>query len=124
MSAGTLSVAAGAALAALAFAGCCHSRVSTRGDRIMCDVDNSCLLVLNLIPLVSGDPDSPDECVGFEDTTTLANNLRMINRELVRHRADAVRELTSFRTEERVFFFLLKRSTLHSSAELVRNPSK
>ena len=80
--------------------------------------------MLNLIPIVSGDPDSPDECVGFEDTTTLANNLRMINRELVRHHADAVRELTSFRTEERVFFFLLKRSTLHSSAELVRNPSK
>ena len=124
MSAGALSAAVGAALAALAFAGCCHSRVSTRGDRIMCDVDNSCLLVLNLIPIVSGDPDSPDECVGFEDTTTLANNLRMINRELVRHRADAVRELTSFRTEERVFFFLLKRSTLHSSAELVRNSSK
>jgi len=115
---------AAAAFAGLVCFGCCHSRVSTCGDRIMCDVENSCLLVFDYIPICSGDPDNPSECIGFEDTTTLSNNLCMINRELVRQHADAIRELTSFRTEEQVFFFLLKRSTLHSSAELVRNPKK
>lgn len=112
-------------LSACLFAsGCCAVRVSTKGDRTLCDADNSCLLVCNVIPLFSGDPKYPNknECIGFENTTTVSNNLVLINRERMRHKADALRDVTSFRTEEQVFFFLLKRSTLHTSAEFVYLP--
>lgn len=108
------------------FAGCCSYRVSSVGNRTMCDIDNSCLLVFVGLPVFSGDPDHPneDECVAFTDTTTLSNNLSIAYRAMSRHGANALHNVTSFRTEEQVFFFLLKRSTLHTSAELVKTPLK
>ena len=108
------------------FAGCCSYRVSSVGGRTMCDVDNSCLLVFVGLPVFSGDPDHPneDEGVAFTDTTTLSNNLAIAYRAMARNGATSLHNVTSFRTEEQVFFFLLKRSTLHTSAELVKAPVK
>lgn len=108
------------------FAGCCSYRVSTVGDRTMCDIDNSCLLVFVGLPVASGDPEHPNEneSVAFTDTTTLSNNLSIAYRAMSRHGANALHNVTSFRTEEQFFFFLLKRSTLHTSAELVKTPVK
>ncbi len=90
----------------------------------MCVVDNTCLQAFGFIPLVSGDVDSPDDdgMVLFRDTTTVANNVRLVERAMRGRRATGLRNLTSYRTDEQILIFLLKRTTLRSSAELVQEP--
>lgn len=105
----------------LALTGCYSVHVSDEGGRKMCLAGNSCLLLFDFIPIVSGDVDSAydSDFVFWRDTTTVANNLRLVERAMQNERATSWRDTASFRTDESVLVFLLKRTTLWTSAELV-----
>lgn len=103
--------------------GCYSVRLSNEGGRQMCTVENSCLKILGFIPVGSGDIDSPYEkdWVCFEDTTTLFNNIRLVERAMEKTRSTGILSATTYRSDEQVIIFLLKRSTLHTSVELTKN---
>ena len=55
----------------------------------------------------------------FTQTTTLANNVRMLDWAVTERNATGVRDVTTFTTDESVLFILFKRHTIHTSAELI-----
>lgn len=113
-------MAASFAAVALAMAGCTSVRVSHVGHT-MVDVENNGWFLFNLIPLASGDTDNPESriCKLFQNSVTLDNNIDLINYAMTREGAVGVRDLVSYSTDEYVLFVLLKRHSMHTSAELV-----
>ncbi|MBO6168196.1 MAG: hypothetical protein J6P13_07640 [Kiritimatiellae bacterium] len=113
-------IAASLVAAALAMAGCTSVRVSHVGHT-MVDVENNGWFLFNLIPLASGDTDNPESrlCKLFQNSVTLDNNIDLINYAMTREGAVGVRDLVSYSTDEYVLFILLKRHSMHTSAELV-----
>lgn len=109
------------ALAGILSGGCYSVNVSTKGDRTMCLANNSCLLLFGFIPIASGDIDGSDDTsvVFFKDTTTLANNLRLVDRAMRAEHATKTRDVSSYRTDETILILILRRTTLRTSAELV-----
>lgn len=106
----------------LFLAGCfCSVQVSDEGGRKLCLVENSGWKLFNLIPIASGDIDYPNRevCVWFENTVNLKNNIRLLEEEQERRGLRNLRDLCSYKTEEQAFFFLFKRYTYHTSAELL-----
>ena len=87
-------------------------------------VMNTNWMLLSLIPIASGNPDKPNECScrWFRNTVTLDNQLRMLDAEARRAGACRADNIMSDSSKERVFFFLLKREKLHTSAVLVKEP--
>lgn len=120
-----LSAAARAACAAAALAlaasGCATVTYSEAGGRTMVDISNSGWYLLNFIPLASGDPDKPNAgtCRLFRQTTTLENNIRMLDRAVEERKASGVKSVTSHWTDENVMIILFKRHCMHTSAELL-----
>lgn len=108
-------------LMAFLLGGCYSVNVSTKGDRTMCVASNSCLLLLGCIPLASGDVHGGDDStiVFFKDTTTVANNLHLVDGAMRREHAQQTRDLSSYRTDETILFLILKRTTLRTSAEFI-----
>lgn len=86
-------------------------------------VMNTNWLLLSFIPLASGNPDRPNECscCWFTNTVTLDNQLRMLAAESKRVGAKRADDLLSYSSKESVFFFLLKREKIHTSAVLVKD---
>lgn len=107
-------------------AGCATVDCSDAGGRKMVYITNSGWYLLNLIPLASGNPDCPNECDFklFRQTTTMANNLKLLDWAVASAGAKSYRAPTSYTTDENVLFILLKRHVLHTSAELVDAPPK
>lgn len=106
---------------AVAVAGGCATVVrGERGGRHMVDVVNTGWYLLNFIPVASGNPDAPNRCSCrfFRQTTTLENNVRMLDRETEDCGASFAKNINSYWTDESVFFILLKRHSIHTSAEL------
>jgi hypothetical protein len=85
-------------------------------------VMNSVWKLFSFIPLASGDPLMPNgaTCRFFEDTATLQNQLDMLQAEVRRVGATKVEDVVTMYSEERVFFFLLLREKIRTSATLVR----
>lgn len=106
---------------AVLFVGCTSVSVSTQGGHETVMVQNSRCSLLGL-PLISGDPDYPNLEVGswFEDTLSLETNLRLLDREVVKRGGRRSAGLHSSRDDEQLLPFLLTRSILTSSAEIVR----
>lgn len=106
--------------------GCASVRSSDRGGRLMVDVANTGWYLLNLIPLASGDPEAPNECSCrlFQQTTTLANNTRLLDFAATQAGAIGLRNVTTYTSDESVFFILLKRHVIHTSAELILPPEE
>ena len=113
--------AAAAAIAALALAGCASVEFSDVGDRHMVDITNTGWYFLNFIPLASGNPESPNDCSCklFRQTTTLENNVRLLDYAVRKRGARGVNSVISSWSDEGVLFILFKRHTCHTSAELV-----
>ena len=90
------------------------------------EVSNASLLFLSVLPIASGDPQSPNSwgSCWFEDTATVANQLKMLEAEAARIGATRAVEVTTLRTDESLFFFLLQREKIHTSAILVRDVSR
>ena len=87
------------------------------------EISNANLLLLSCIPIASGDPQSPNsgDCTWFEDTTTVANQLMMLENEASRVGATRAMNVATLKTDEALFFFLLQREKIHTSAVLVRD---
>lgn len=87
------------------------------------EVSNASLLFLSVLPIASGDPSAPNSGGGlwFEDSTTVANQLKMLEDEAARIGATRAVDVTTLRTDESLFFFLLQREKIHTSAILVRD---
>ncbi|MGN0855151.1 MAG: hypothetical protein ACI4R9_06495 [Kiritimatiellia bacterium] len=122
-----------AAHACLLFAltGCATAKISDVGGHTIADVANTGWYLFNLIPIASGNPERPNaaDCRIFSRTVTIENNLRMLDYAMRTYLDDPallarVRygEVVSYTTDESVLFFLLKRHTCHTSAELVLTP--
>jgi len=90
------------------------------------EVSNAALLFLSLLPIASGDPQSPNggDSTWFADTTTVENQLKMLADESARIGATRAVDVTTLRTDESLFFFLLQREKIHTSAVLVRDMPK
>ena len=101
--------------------GCVAVRVSDKGGHTLVDISNSGWYLLNFIPLASGDPDEPNAgtCRLFRQTTTLENNIRMLDRAVEERKASGVKSVTSHWTDENVMIILFKRHCMHTSAELL-----
>ena len=87
------------------------------------EVSNASLLFLSFLPIASGDPQSPNGggSIWFEDTTTVENQLKMLADESARIGATRAVDVMTLRTDESLFFFLLQREKIHTSAVLVRD---
>ena len=108
-------------LLALALCGCATVSYSDKGGKTMVDVANTGWYLFNIIPLASGNPESPNECDFrlFQQTTTLENNIRMLDYAATERNASSVKDVSTYTSDECVFIILLKRHIIHTSAELV-----
>lgn len=111
-------------LAAAALSGCATVVFSDEGGRQMVDIVNTGWYFLNFVPMASGNPDAPNECSCriFRQTTTLENNVRLLERAIAERGAVSAKSISSYWTDESVFFILFKRHSCHTSAELVMPP--
>ena len=87
----------------------------------MVEIVNTGWYLLNFIPLASGDPDAPNEnrCRFFSSTTTLENNVRLLDYAVTKRNASGVRDVRSYWTDENVLLILFKRLAIHTSAEML-----
>ena len=87
------------------------------------EISNANLLLLSLLPLASGDPDAPNAGAfrWFTDTLTVANQVQMLEAEAARVGATRAVEVATLKTDEALFFFLLQRTKMHTSAILVND---
>ena len=97
---------------------------TAEGDEIVetVQVMNSSWLLLCLLPLASGDVDSPDEvsCRPFRDSVSLENQIKMIEAEAEKCGASRAMHVVTYEGDEDVFLLLLLRRKIHTSAVLVR----
>lgn len=102
----------------------CASVDICRKEKTMVNIENTGWYLFCFIPLASGDATNPNghTCKFFSDTVVMESNLKLLDYAMRKEGASAVRNLTSFKNDESVFFFLLKRYALHTSAELIFAP--
>lgn len=106
--------------ASLLLSGCTGIGYSDKGGVSTVTVANTGWYLLNFIPLASGDPEEPGSfwpCF-FRQTTTLENNVRMLDYAVTERNASGVRDVTTHSTEENILFILFKRYAIYTSAEL------
>ena len=119
-----------AALAALA--GCATVTTESVGDCFRVDegaepiesvaIDNTTWMLFSCIPLAGGDADNPNgcSCLPFRDTSTMENQMKMLQAEADRVGARKAVNVTTISTEEAALLFLIVREKLHTSAVLVK----
>ena len=80
--------------------------------------------LLSCIPIASGNPSLPNKCScrWFSDTVTLDSQMSMLKAEVDRVGAKKAVNVFTDHSSEGVFFFLMTRAKLHTSAVLVRDP--
>ena len=85
-------------------------------------IENTGWLLFNVIPICSGEPKKPNRCSFriFEDSTTLQNNLDMLEQEMKRTGATRIANLYSKTLDESIFFLLLTRTACRTSAVLLK----
>lgn len=86
------------------------------------EIENSVWLLLNFIPLGSGNPAAPNKnsCRWFLNTVSLENNMKALHLKMDELGVRDVANLTSRYADEKYLFFLLARRACHTSAVLVR----
>ena len=113
-----------AALLALsaALCGCCTVTLCRKGGRDMVEVTNSSLKLFGFVPIVSGDPEYPNRESGvwFCDSLLLDVNMMLLDDAMRKHGYRSFRDISSYKTHESCFLFILKRDVFHTSAELLR----
>ena len=112
-----------AAIAALMAAGCATITITEENNFHGVAVKNTGWYLFSLIPLGSGNPEKPNKvsfkC--FRDTATIENNMKLLEYAIKENGASGVRNITSSVSDEKIFIILLKRFTIHTSAELVHD---
>lgn len=107
-------------LVAALLAGCSTVTISRNGAT-MVNIENSGWYLLNFIPLASGNPANPNSFSTrlFSKTVTLESNIKMLDKVIKDEGAVAVKDLTSFTTDEHILLILFKRHAYHTSAQLL-----
>jgi len=105
---------------ALLFSGCATVQVASENGRTMADAENSSWRIFWWLPLGGGDCDDPNDdfCVWFRNTVTLKNNMKLLDYAREKKGARSVKDVQSYFTDE-YYLFILRRSAMHTSAELV-----
>ena len=105
----------------LALTGCATVRYSDEGGKAQCDIENTCWKLFLCIPVGSGEPDEPNgvDFRLFRNSATVENHMKILDFACKAKNARATRNVVS-RTTDESYSFLLKRTALHTSAELVR----
>ena len=85
-------------------------------------IENTGWKLFDFIPIGGGNPERPNRCscCFFEDTTTLQNNLDMLEREMKSVGATRIVNLSSRTIDETVFILLLTRTACRTSAVLLK----
>lgn len=85
-------------------------------------IENTGWTMFKVIPIGSGNPEKPNRnsCCLFEDTTTLQNNLDMLEREMKRVGATRIKNLSSKTADESLFLLLFTRTACRTSAVLLK----
>lgn len=93
-----------------------------RAPASIVEIENSVWLLLNFIPLGSGNPEAPNKnsCRWFRNTVSLENNMKALHLKMDELGVRDVANLTSRYADEKYLFFLLARRACHTSAVLVR----
>ena len=120
-----------ALLAVIAVSGCAtittahnYHGVNVEGGEIPIEsvvIENTGWKLFDFIPIGGGNPERPNRCscCFFEDTTTLQNNLDMLEREMKSVGATRIVNLSSRTIDETVFILLLTRTACRTSAVLL-----
>ena len=121
-----------ALLSVFAMAGCAtittahnYHGVNVEGGEVPIEsvvIENTGWKIFDLIPRGGGDPQRPNSCSCrlFEDTTTLQNNLDMLEGEMKSVGATRIVNLCSRKIDESVFILLLTRTACRTSAVLLK----
>ncbi|MBR3823073.1 MAG: hypothetical protein IKK82_15235 [Kiritimatiellae bacterium] len=121
-----------ALLSVFAMAGCAtittahnYHGVNVEGGEVPIEsvvIENTGWKIFDLIPIGGGDPQRPNSCSCrlFEDTTTLQNNLDMLDKEMKSVGATRIVNLCSRKIDESVFILLLTRTACRTSAVLLK----
>lgn len=121
-----------ALLAVIAVSGCAtittahnYHGVNVEGGEIPIEsvvIENTGWKLFDFIPIGGGNPERPNRCscCFFEDTTTLQNNLDMLEREMKSVGATRIVNLSSRTIDETVFILLLTRTACRTSAVLLK----
>lgn len=85
-------------------------------------IENTGWTAFKVIPIASGDPQRPNKntCRLFKDTTTLQNNLNMLDMEMKRVGASRIANLSSRTEDESLFLLLFTRTACRTSAVLLK----
>lgn len=85
-------------------------------------IENTGWNLFKVVPIGSGDPSKPNAYSFrlFRDTTTLQNNLDMLEREMKSVGATRIVNLYSKTIDENVFIMLFTRTTCRTSAVLLK----
>ena len=85
-------------------------------------IENTGWTMFKLLPIGSGNPEEPNRnsCCMFRDTTTLQNNLDMLEREMKRVGATRIKNLSSKTADESLFLLLFTRTACRTSAVLLK----
>ena len=85
-------------------------------------IENTGWKLFKFIPIGGGNPDRPNSCSCrlFEDSTTLQNNMDMLEREMKRVGATKIVNLSSKTIDESVFILLFTRTACRTSAVLLK----
>ena len=121
-----------ALLAVIAVSGCAtittahnYHGVNVEGGEIPIEsavIEDTGWKLFDFIPIGGGNPERPNRCscCFFEDTTTLQNNLDMLEREMKSVGATRIVNLSSRTIDETVFILLLTRTACRTSAVLLK----
>jgi len=100
--------------------GCATVNVASENGRTMADAENSSWRILWWLPIGGGDCEDPNDdfCVWFRNTVTLKNNMKLLDYAREKKGARTVKDVQTYRTDD-YYLFILRRTAMHSSAELV-----
>lgn len=86
----------------------------------MVNISNSGWYLFNFIPIASGNPEkvNANSCCLFSDTTTLGNNIDILENIMAKSGAKGVNSIKSYWSDECFLVIFLKRYVIHTSVEL------
>jgi len=102
------------------FSGCATVKASTEEGRTIVSGECTSWRIFWWIPLFGGDCDDPndDYCAWFQNTATLENSVKLLDYACRKKHARGVKDVNTL-VEEEHFFFIMRRTAIYTSAELV-----
>lgn len=102
--------------------GCTGVQVCSEGGTNMITASNEGLFLLSCIPICSGDPEYPNQQVAswWTNTVKVETNVKLLEGKAAECGAHGMKNLVSLHDSTSYLWFILKRKTCRSSAELLK----